>query len=126
MADIPRRVTASKSALPFEIVIEGPGFRQSDRYATEDEAYTEARRIRDERGRNDRVAFRTKFGYTGLYAVGGVEIQRWNPLTRRWANHAQPWSRNRPKPDALTPLPRDWHDDPLPADWYADPADGLG
>lgn len=109
---------------PFEVMIEGPGFRQSARYFTEDEAYTEARRIRDERGRADRVSFRTKFGYTGRFAVGGVAINRWNTLTRRWASHAQPWSKNRPKPDALTPLPRDWHGEPLPADWYADPADG--
>lgn len=118
------RVSAPKSVLPFEIVIEGPGFRQSDRYATEDEAYTEARRIRDERCRSDKVAFRTKFRYTSLYAVGGIKVQRWNQLTQRWENHAEPWSRNRPKPNALTPLPHDPYDGPLPADWYADPADG--
>lgn len=115
------RSTAPKDVLPFEIVIEGPGFRESDRYATEEEAYTEARRIRSERRSSDRVAFRSKFGYTGCYAVGRIAIQRWNPITQRWANHAQPWIRNRPAPDALTPLPHDWHGDALPADWYASP-----
>lgn len=124
MTDTSLRATASRSVLPFEVVIEGPGFRQSDRYATEDEAYTEARRLRDERRSADAVAFRTKFGHTGRYAVTRVQVQRWNPLTRRWLNHAEPWSKDRPKPNALTPLPRDWHGEPLPADWYADPADG--
>jgi hypothetical protein len=111
------RVSAPKDALPFEIVIEGPGFRVSDRYATEEEAYAEARRIRVERAHSDKVAFRTKFGYAGRYAVGSIEIQRWNPIVQRWANHAQPWSRNSPNPGSLTPLPRDWHGDQLPADW---------
>lgn len=121
MAHNASRANAPTDTLPFEVVIEGPGFRQSDRYATEEEVYAEARRIRDERAHSDTVTFRTKFGHTGLYAVGGITIQRWNPATQQWASHAQPWGRNSPHPEALTPLPRDWHGEPLPADWYADP-----
>lgn len=122
---IPRRDTshacAPNTALPFEVMIEGPGFRQSARYATREEAYTEAWRIRDERGHSDTVAFSTKFGYTGRYAVGRIMIRRWNPITRQWGSHAAPWSRTHPAPDALTPLPRDWHGE-LPDDWYSNPA----
>jgi hypothetical protein len=117
------RARSPKGAFPFELIVEGPGFRVSDRYATEDEVYFEARRIRDERARSETVVVRTKFGYAGRYAVGTIKIQRWNPVTQRWANHAEPWSRTRPKPNALTPIPRDWYDEPLPADWYADPAE---
>lgn len=115
------RATAPKDALPFEVVVCSPSIRATDRYATEEEAYAEARRIRDERAHSDTVVFRSKFGHTGRYAVGRIDIRRWNPITQRWAAHAQPWSRNSPNPAALTPLPRDWHGDQLPADWYADP-----
>ncbi len=113
--------TNSVDALPFEVMVEGPGFRLTARYATQDEAYTEARRIRDERSRNEVVAFRTKRGETGLYAIGAVRIHRWNPLTLQWASHAEPWNRLHPNPGCLTPLPRDWHGTLLPNDWYADP-----
>lgn len=128
MTGTQRRVGAPKHVLPFLVQIEGPGFRLANRYATENEAYTEARRIRDERTRHpdQNVVFRTEFGHSGLYAVGRVTILRWNPLTRKWTSHAHGWSRLHPHPNAFVPLPRDWHDDPLPDDWYADPADGKG
>lgn len=115
------RASAPKNALPFEVVIEGPGFRDSNRHATEEQAYTEARRIHDERAHSNTAAFRSRLGCTGRYAVLGIKIQRWNPITQQWASHAHPWRKSHPSPDALTPLPRDWHGDLLPADWYATP-----
>jgi hypothetical protein len=103
---------------PYEVRIAGAGFSQPARFATVEEAYTEAHRVRKTAETGDRVAFTNLIGETGLYLVLGIRINGWNPLTNTWLSHAQPWTVTKTPTDALTPISADWHGVSLPDDWY--------
>ena len=103
---------------PYEVVIVGAGFRQPARFATVEEAYAEAHRIRKTAETGERVAFTNLIGETGAHLVLGIRVNGWNPLINAWLGHSKGWSARRPMADALTPLSADWHGVPLPNDWY--------
>lgn len=111
------RAATDPAHKPFTVWIGGPGFGASAVFATEDEAYAEATRIRQGAESGELVRFTSKFGHQGDYRVGEVRILRWNPLTGGDLSHARSWNIADPAPDALTALPDDWYFEPLPADW---------
>ncbi|MET8571812.1 hypothetical protein [Streptomyces sp. NPDC004783] len=103
---------------PYEVRITGSGFSQPARFATVEEAYVEAHRVRKTSETGERVAFTNLIGETGLHLVLGIRIHGWNPITNTWLSHAQPWTAIKTPTDALTPLSADWHGVPLPDGWY--------
>ncbi|GAA5070524.1 hypothetical protein [Streptomyces similanensis] len=104
--------------MPYEVRIGGAGFSQVARFATVEEAYAEAHRVRKTAETGERVAFTNLIGRTGMFLVLGIRINGWNPSTNTWLSHAGPWTAKKTPADALTPIPADWHGVPLPDDWY--------
>lgn len=107
---------------PYEVLITGAGFSQPARFATVEEVYAEAHRVRKDAETGERVSFTNLIGQTSAHLVLGIRINGWNPITNTWVTHAGLWSARKPSPDALTPIPADWHGVPLPDDWYGKPA----
>lgn len=103
---------------PYEVQITGSGFSQPARFATVEEAYAEAHRLRKAAETGERVPFTNLIGETGLRLVLGIRIHGWNPITNTWLSHAEPWNARKPSVDALTSISADWHGVPLPDDWY--------
>lgn len=108
----------SNTDKPYEVLITGAGFSQPARFATVEEAYTEAHRVRKAAEAGGRVAFTNLIGDTAGYRILGICINGWNPITNTWLAHANLWTARKPSSDALTPIPADWHGVPLPDDWY--------
>lgn len=108
------------SAGPYRVVVEGSAFSSWIGFATAEEAYAEAHRIKGPAEEGEMVAFTNFMGSGGNYIVRGIRIFRWNPLTQTELAHARSWTITNPAADALTPLPAEWHLElnPLPDDWF--------
>jgi hypothetical protein len=107
----------SRNDKPFTIEISSRQGGGSADYATQEQAYTEARRIQRAAEKGNPVTFTDQAGNTADHQVLGVRIFRWNPYAGWRIAHARHWSLNSPHPDALKPLPDEWYRERLPRDW---------
>jgi len=105
---------------PYMVIVEGAGFSSWAGFTTAANAYAEANRVRKIAETGKLVAFTNSFGVGGNHLVTGIRIFRWNPLVEATRAHARSWALTNTRPDALTPLPADWHLElePLPDNWF--------
>ncbi|MFD7015194.1 hypothetical protein [Streptomyces sp. NPDC059928] len=99
-------------AYAWRMVLEGPGFSRMVPFATEAEVYAAARAAAEKAVKGEYISFRSLFrDNDSASGVLRISILWRNSRTGMDQSHARSWSLTRPHPDALVPLPADFHGD---------------